>query len=124
MIAAGGFLESMFIATQVVDKFDAEDHLMKRIADQKLVYENIMAYLDVYKDEQAVEWTINDMESLREIFGEISDNRKDTKFEKGKGGKRVLGGKGGVYITEQEFEDLRNKVAFLRDAITFNSPVP
>ena len=124
MVAAGGFLESLFIATQLVDKFDPKDPLMERIASQKLIYENIMAYLEQYKDDQNVEWTITDMSNLNQIFLEISDNRKDTKFSEGKGGKRVLGGVGGVYITEQEFEDLRYQVSFLRNAITFNSETP
>jgi len=124
MMAAGGFLETMFIATQSVDKFDENDHLMQRIADQKLVYENIMFYLGQHNDDQAVEWTIQDFESLREIFNEISDTRMNSKFEESESGKRVLGGKGGVYITEQEFEQLRERISFLRNAITFNSPVP
>jgi hypothetical protein len=121
MVAAGGFLESLFITTQLVTKFDKDDPLMERIASQKLVYMNIMAYLDQYKEDQNVEWTISDMSSLNQIFMEISDNRRDTKFSEGKGGKKVLGGVGGVYITEQEFEDLRYQVSFLRNAITFNS---
>ena len=124
MIAAGGFLESLFIAVQLVDKFDAEDPLIKRIAAQKLVYENIMKYLEQYKDDQNVEWTIMDMSALNEIFSEVSDNRKDTKLEKNASGKNVLGGTGGVYITEPEFEDLRDKVTTLRNAITFNNPMP
>lgn len=124
MIAAGGFLESLFITTQLVGKFDAKNPIMERIASQKLTYENVMAYLEKYKEDQNVEWTINDMMVLKGIFEEISDNRRDTKFTEGKGGKKVLGGEGGVYITEMEFEDLREKVAYLRNTITFNSPQP
>ena len=123
MIAAGGFLESLFIATQLVDKFDANDPVVKRIADQKLIYENLMAYLEEYKDDQNVEWTINDMMALKQIFEEVSDNRRDTKFSE-KNGKKVLGGKGGVYIVEQEFEDLRDRTAQLRNTVTFNPPLP
>jgi hypothetical protein len=124
MIAAGGFLESLFIAVQLVDKFDAEDPLIQRIAAQKLIYENIMKYLEQYKDDQNVEWTIMDMTALNEIFLEVSDNRRDTELKKNESGKNVLGGTGGVYITEPEFEDLRDKVTQLRNAITFNNPMP
>ena len=124
MMAAGGFLESLFIATQMVDKFDAKNPLMSRIASQKLVYENVMAYLDQYKDDKNVEWTINDMMALKSIFEDVSDTRRDTKFAEGSGGKRVLGGTGGVYITEQEFVELQYQASFLRNSITFNSPTP
>ncbi len=124
MIAAGGFVESLFIATQLVDKFDAENPMIKRIASQKLVYENIMAYLEKYKDDQNVEWTITDMKALESVFADISDNRKDTKFSESKSGKKVLGGTGGVYIMEQEFEELRHQASFLRNSLTFNPPVP
>lgn len=124
MIAAGGFLESLFIATQLVDEFDEKDPLIKRIADQKLVFENIMAYLNQYKDDQNVEWTINDLQALEGIFLEISDNSRQTKIATNEKGKKVLGGIGGVYITEQEFLELRYQVAFLRNTITFNPPNP
>lgn len=123
MIAAGGFLESLFISTQLVTKFKADDPMMERIAGQKLIYENIMAYLEKYKDDQNVEWTITDMTALKASFDDVSDTRMDTKFSEGKGGKKILGGKGGVYITEQEFEELRYHAAFLRNSITFNPPV-
>ena len=65
-----------------------------------------------------------ELSALDEIFMEISDNRKDTELKKNSSGKHVLGGTGGVYITESEFEDLRDKVTNLRNAVTFNNPVP
>ncbi|MEQ8324286.1 MAG: hypothetical protein RIE58_10195 [Vicingaceae bacterium] len=124
MIAAGGFLEGLFIAVQLVDKFDANDPAIKRIAAQKLTYENIIKYLEQYREDQNVEWTLMDMKALEQIFLEVSDNRMDTEFSSNKSGKRVLGGTGGVYITEQEFEELRDQVTYLRNTITFNPPVP
>ena len=124
MIAAGGFLESVFIAVQLVDKFDKDDPVIERIAAQKLVYENIVHYLEQYKQDQNVEWTLMELETLQQIFSEVSDNRRDTEFKEGKSGKRVLGGVGGVYITEQEFEDLRGQITILRNTITFNPPLP
>ena len=124
MMAAGGFLESLFISLQMIDKFDANDPMMQRIAGQKLIYENIMAYLEKYKDDQNVEWTIMDMTALKASFDDISDTRKDTKFSEGAGGKKVLGGTGGIYITEDEFEELRFQATNLRNLITFNSQLP
>ena len=124
MMAAGGFLESLFIAVQLVDKFDAEDPMMKRIAAQKLIYENIMNYLDQYKEDQNVEWTIQEMSALNDIFLEVSDNRRDTELKTNEKGKKVLGGTGGVYITEPEFEELREQVTKLRNSVTFNNPMP
>jgi len=124
MMAAGGFLESLFISLQMADKFEKDDPMMERIASQKLIYENIMAYLDKYKDDQNVEWTITDMTALKANFDDISDTRRDTKFSEGADGKKVLGGKGGVYITEQEFEELRYQATSLRNMIIFNSLPP
>jgi hypothetical protein len=98
--------------------------MMKRIAAQKLVYENIMNYLDQYKEDQNVEWTIMEMTALNDIFLEVSDNRRDTELKTNAKGKHVLGGVGGVYITEPEFESLREEVTRLRNAITFNNPMP
>ena len=124
MIAAGGFLESLYISTQLVTEFDENDPLIKRIADQKLIYENIMAYLGQHKEDQNVEWTINDMTALQHIFAEVSDNSRQTKISTNASGKKVLGGTGGVYITKQEFEELKYQTAFLRNSITFNPPTP
>ena len=122
MIAAGGFIESLFIATQLVQKYRQDDPLMHRIASQKFTYLNIMAYLEKYREDQNVEWAINYMTTFKRVFDEVSDTRRDTKFSDAKSGKKVLGGVGGVYITEQEFEELKYNTAFLRNTMTFNPP--
>jgi hypothetical protein len=74
LIMASGYIESLYIICNLVDEFNAEDPIVEKIGDQKLVLENLMEFISTYADDQAVQDMINDLVSLQEVF-EISLNR-------------------------------------------------
>lgn len=120
MIAAGGWLESVYIVLSSMDKFDPQDPMIQRLADQKLIFENIMLNLEKYKGTDAIDWTIGDFGNLQYIFDAFEEDVTNTELKQGEGKRRVLGGSGKISINREHYDALQDKVIFLREAIALN----
>ncbi|MEX1001919.1 MAG: hypothetical protein WDZ35_07380 [Crocinitomicaceae bacterium] len=117
LIMGGGYIESLYIICNLVDKYKEGDPIIEKIGDQKLVLENLLEFVSKYQDDQAVQEMINDLISLKEVF-EISMEFKEseTNVEKSNG-KLVLSGGGSYKMTEQALKDITAKVTELRENI-------
>lgn len=77
LILVGGWIESLYIATRatnvdIIDKhLNANRKLKERIGEQKIVLDDIMLLLTVYKNIPGFNTLINDLEELREIYKDV-----------------------------------------------------
>ena len=116
VIATGGWLESLYIVVNLMDEFNPEDLLSQRLADQKLVFENLVLYLKKYENEPMVSSTIEDLNGLKAVFESLDETSANTTFKK-TGAKKVLGGDGKVNMTAEQFEVLKSEIITLRNSI-------
>ena len=116
MIAAGGWLESMYVVVNLMKKYDAESPFTQRIADQKLVFKNLWLYLEKYQDEPTVQTTLQDFNKLKSIFDSFEQTSYSTSLKKS-GSQMVLGGSGKIIMTAEQFDQLKNEVISLRNSI-------
>lgn len=72
LVVAGGWIEGMYISIQVANANKNNQDIMKRIAEQKDVLENLMGLLGTYSSvEPAVEEIVNELKPLQAIYGNI-----------------------------------------------------
>jgi hypothetical protein len=72
LVVAGGWIEGMYISIQVANANKNNQDIMKRIAEQKDVLENLMGLLGTYASvEPAVEEIVNELKPLQAIYGNI-----------------------------------------------------
>ena len=70
LLLTGGWLEALHITNQIAkNSNDAE--LNERIGEQKIILENIMVLLELYKDNNKIADFYKEMEPLQKAFGEI-----------------------------------------------------
>lgn len=120
LMAAGGWIESMFIVTQSVE-FDQESEAILRIADQKLTFENLKFYLEQYPDSKDVAALSVELDALQGIFDALGmDSEESTKLTKTEGAPMVLGGSS-VVITPEQYDNLKNEISRLRTSMTGNA---
>jgi hypothetical protein len=121
LISAGGWVESMYIFTNLVEKYSPDNPTIQRIADQKLTFDNLIQYLMKHESDPNVKQTINDFKGVQEAFSQLEEvqvstndlkNKKDNVFVVG-GGKRIN-------ISEPQFTNLKQKIAETRNKITAN----
>jgi hypothetical protein len=114
IIAAGGFAESIYILTNLIGEYSENNEVIYRLADEKLVLENIMDYLTLYSEEERVQEVITDMESMSSIF--LGLNEEKVSEEKTiKDDKVILGGSR-VMMSAEEFNTLKEAATTFRNS--------
>lgn len=114
---AGGWVESMYIITHMVKEFDAEDPLMERLAEQKLVFDNLTGFMNNYSDDQSVMSVLDELVSLLDVFEMYDVIEEDTEVNVDESGNHVISGGITYQINEDAFFALKNKMKELRTNI-------
>ncbi|AZQ62587.1 hypothetical protein EI427_10165 [Flammeovirga pectinis] len=70
LILAGGWIEAVYLTT-VVNSREPNDLLKDKIGDQKIVLDQLLLVLDIYKSSAGFEDIINDLTALQEVYDEI-----------------------------------------------------
>lgn len=73
-IIVGNWIESVYIAIYSIDKFEPDDIVIKRIADQDLVLDNLMAYLNNTRNKEELEDIIINIRIILRTFEKRYDN--------------------------------------------------
>lgn len=103
LILAGGWIESLYLSTQSVSSLDMNSPVIERIADQQILLENLLLYLDANKGKANVSKLIDDLLEIQEAYDELYANAE------------------GVIITKKQLVAVSNKVSDIRnDFISIN----
>ncbi len=119
IISSGGWIESLYLATQIIDKFDVKNEAIQRIAEQRLVLENIIKLLETFKNNPKVVKLKIELKKLKMVFSQIEVNKKKV-TAKHVGDKIVIGGGEENIISKENFDDIKEKITTLRQAIVEN----
>lgn len=121
LISAGGWLESIYIVTNLVSKYDAKNPTIQQIADQKLTFENLMLYLEQYKSDPAVQQTIDDLQGIAKVFSQLEVEKIENANTGNTGEVILLGAGSKIKITKEQFDLLKSNVNTARNKITGNT---
>lgn len=116
IITTGGFIESIYILTNMVSEFDSSDPMVQRIADQKIVMENVLDYLNIFNEEPRIQEVQQELQAITDIFNMLVEESVSEQISK-ESDRNVLGGNR-IIITEGEFTDLKAATAEYRNSFT------
>jgi len=126
LIVTGGWLESIYVVSNMVGNYEQDPSVIQLLADQKLVVENLMSYLEQNKYDDNIQRTINDLKPLSSIYAKLETKaeEKDPKTEKKENteidGKIIVGGSDKIVMTKEQFIKLKDEISKLRNKITKN----
>lgn len=114
LIVAGGWLESTYIATQILKTHDS-GQLRKRIGDDKLVLPELLAALEAHKDSKEHLALAGHFRELNTLYGEIKIKR-DSKASETDQDKKVtkIKSQTKVRYTKETLAKITDKVAAIR----------
>lgn len=115
IISAGGFVESIYILSNLIDGNES-DEITQRLADQKLVMENVIAYLDMYSEEERIQQVLDDLTPLSDVYFNLDEEKISQEVTK-KGDKNILGGSR-VIMTPKEFQKLKEAATNYRNSFS------
>lgn len=122
IISAGGFVESIYILSELIGEYEENNPMIQRLADQKLVLENILDYLNQHSEEEKVKEVIAEMQPISDVYLNLKEETTSpAKSEKD--GKMVLGGNR-VMMNQQEFEALKKAARAYRDSFSLMPSKP
>ena len=117
LVLAGGWVESMHLVMAQLNGFDENSPLLARIAEQKVSLEQLIDMMGALKDDVNVAPTRQRLMAIRDIYDQLNVVRTPNSG-KSSSGRMVLGDDVSMSITAARYDELRNAVTALRDAIT------
>ncbi len=114
IIATGGYVESIYILTNLIGEYTANSPVIQRLADEKIVMENVMDYLKMYEDEDRVQEVMKELEPVSTLFLGLSEE-KVSEDRKGEGNKMIFGGNR-VIMNEADFNALKEAATNYRNS--------
>lgn len=116
-ISTGGWVESMYIAFQLVNKYEEKNPIVQRIAAQKVVLENLIGMLESLKDKSQTENLKNELITIKNLMEPIT-TQIDENASKSKDTTKVIIGVKTVYsINNETFSKLKQAIEKLRNEI-------
>ena len=126
MLSAGAFIESLFLAVNLVGENGQTDYILQHLADQKYALDNLMMFAESMKDQDPnVAAVIEEMNPIREIYDDITIVAGTTTVETEKAAddqpkKLVIGGGSKPTLSKKEFENLKKTTVELRNKLVTN----
>jgi len=122
LIATGGWLESLYIVTNLVPKYVKDNETIQLIADQKMIFNNLMSYLDQNKSDEQVKATLDDLTPIKLVFDQLQEEKIESKAQKSNQPNQIsVGGTSKIVITEAQYKLLRDAIAKVRNKMTGNN---
>ncbi len=79
IVLAGGWVEGLYIATQITKNTSENQELRDRIIDQRLSLTTLLALLDKYKNDENIKIISDDFKKIQKIYDNIDVNTSKIK---------------------------------------------
>ncbi|MBI3502166.1 MAG: hypothetical protein HY063_10250 [Bacteroidetes bacterium] len=119
LVIAGGFIEALYLGTQLAKTSKNPQDIVTRIAEQKGTMDNVVGLLSTYEKDAGVASVLPDVKSLKEIFDMVKMETKTNSDVKTNPSTKVttIGGKISYSISPDMVDKLTVKSAEIRNKI-------
>lgn len=115
LMIAGGWVEGLYIATQVA-KGNRSPELRQRIAEQKLSLTDLVALLKTYGEDETLQGPRADLDALAALFADVQAGGGGVSARE-EGGITVIGAEGGpATLTDAQLSAITEKAAAIRNS--------
>ena len=117
VVVVGGWMEGMYLATQLVDKKKTQNNeLQNRIVDQRLTMETVITLIEKYKSNEDVQSLLKDLNELKSEFDKIKVDASPVIAEKNeKTNVTTIKSKSSTTVTPEVFAAICAKVETIRN---------
>lgn len=119
LVITGGFIEGIFLGTQLAKTIKNNADIISRIAEQKGTMDNVVKLLSTYEKEAAVAPVLTEVKTLQAIYGQVTVNSTSAPKVNTNPTTKVtsIGGKISYTIAPEILEKLTSKASELRTKI-------
>jgi hypothetical protein len=116
LIVLGGWIESLYIMTNL-GEYEEGSNLVARIGEQKLTVGNLMGFMMKYQDDSNVAEVMEELADIEELFWSFEEEEGDDVTTEQEGDVYVLSGGSTIMVSAEQYEELKELVATLRNDI-------
>ena len=117
LVITGGWIESLYLVTNMTKKFSVNNSAIDRIAEQKYTLDNLLGYLKKYESDAGVSEIIGRLNELQSDFSQLKEeNVSGTTIIKKD--KKIFGGGVKITITEKQYQTISDKIKDIRNSFT------
>ncbi len=118
LIMAGGWIEGLYLGTQLAKSTKNNEEIVKRVGDLKGSLDNLIMLLTVYKDDAGVEEILVDLESLKKIYDGMNTKEGTTNVSTDNNSKVTTIGGGNTYsFSKEQLEEVTKLAEKMRSRI-------
>lgn len=118
LLMTAGWIESIYISVNIVDKFSENNSTIQRIASQRVTFGNLIKNLEKYKSNADIASQISNLENLKNIYEKVQKEVIATKNNQAIDTSKVIIGQKSKYIFSKElFESFKKEIINLRTQI-------
>jgi hypothetical protein len=115
MVIAAGWVEGLYLATTIAAKGDAsEEALVKRIAEQKLSLDNLIALVEAYNTGGQLDDIEADLDKLNTAYQDVNISKGSSGISKDENGVVTLGAKTETTISPEALAEITRLVSEIR----------
>ena len=121
LLSAGAFIESLYLAVNFIESYDATDYIVNHVAEQKYALDNLMTFAESLSDDPNVAGVIEDLQPIVSLYETIGTSTGTTTVKKESENKLVIGGGKKVSLSEENFNQLKALTLEIRENIVSNN---
>ncbi len=107
LIIFGGWVETLYLATNILDPQDPQADMVKLIIEQRYSVKNLLALMEQFSDEKRVENLLPDLRKLNNKFQEIGQSKTGKSKLVSKQGRAVIGNKVKLNVPPNMLQDVK-----------------
>jgi len=118
LIIFGGWVETLYLATNILDPEDPQNDMVKLIVEQRYSVKNLLALMEQFSNERRVQDLLPDLRKLDAKFKEIGSQKSGKAKLISKKGKAVIGNKVKLKVPPYILKDVKTINDRIRTLIT------
>jgi hypothetical protein len=118
LIISGGFIESLYIISNLAGDYSDDNAIIEKIGGQKIVLENIIDFCSTYMDEESVSEIMIDLDELGQVYEANMDFIEESSSITTENDIVTLNGGGHFVMNEQAFTAVKEKIIEIRTKLT------
>ncbi|WP_372752314.1 hypothetical protein [Labilibaculum sp.] len=118
LIVFGGWVETLYLATNIVDLNNPQKEMVDLISQQKHSVKNLIGLLNQYRNNSKINQILPELKKLDAKFQEISQSKSTASSIKNKDGKTIIRNKVTLTASNQTIREIKEINDTIRETIT------
>lgn len=117
LIVAGGWIEGLYLSTQLAHRSPENQDLKKRIAEQKYSLANLIGLMESYEGIDIIQDVLENLYELKDLFDQITSTELAGENSIDENGVTTIGGEITLEMSDSLLNDITKLIAEIRNDI-------